>query len=252
MTPVEPPIFFLTEKDQYLGNMPPFFDKANYPWVKTLEDNYDIICKEFKAYINEEQTLESSSVNPPYLSDADVWKNMYFWNFLWKKHGVCKRFPETYKLLSSVPNLILAEVTCLNGKAKILPHIGETNVTIRGHLGLKIPAGLPIMGISVDNIERGWEEGKAVLFSDAHRHFVWNNSEEKRFVLVFDILQDNYASQKYWMCAQALSSLTVKFIDEHINLFNRLPEKLRYSVHLIFSSVWRIYLPLQNRFSFLP
>lgn len=252
MTQIEKPVFFLTEKDQYSGNMPPFFDKTKYPWVAILEENYLVIVNEFKAYIDGTKTLESSSVNPPYLSDAGAWKNVYFWNFLWKKHRICRDFPETYKLLKSIPNLILAEVTCLNGNAKILPHIGETNVTIRGHLGLKIPGDLPEMGISVNNIEQGWKEGEVVLFSDAHRHFVWNNSNEKRFVLVFDVLQEEYASQKYWMCAQALSSLTIKFIDEHINLFNRLPEKLRYSAHLVLSSMWRVYLPLQNRFSFLP
>jgi len=248
----EKPIFFLTEEDVYDGNMPPYFDKTQYAWVKILEDNYQIIINEFSDYIFEGKELQKSSINPPYLSNENAWQNVYFWNFLWKKHANCKKYPKTYQLLKSIPNLTFAEVTCLKGKSKILPHIGETNTTIRGHLGLKIPGKLPEMGISVSGVEKGWEEGEVLLFSDARRHYVWNNSTEDRFVLVFDVLQDQYADKKYWMNAQALSSLTIKFIDEKINFFNRLPSVLRYGFHLLISSLWLFYLPIQNKFSFLP
>ncbi len=249
---LEKPLFFLTEEDQYNGTMPAFFDANDYPWVKVLENNWEIIRNEFSRFIDGEEKLESSSVNPPYLSDKDAWQNVYFWNFLWKKHKNCQRFPETFKLLSSIPNISFAEVTCLNPRSKILPHIGETNTTIRGHLGLKVPAPLPTMGINVSNEDKGWEEGKVVLFSDAHKHYVWNDSDENRFVLVFDVIQEEYAHQKYWMCAQALSSLTIKFVDEQIKIFKRLPKPLLYSFHYMFSAMWFLYLPIQNRLSFLP
>lgn len=248
----EKPIFFLTEQDVYNGNMPPYFDENQYSWVKILEDNYKIITDEFSEYIVDGKDLQKSSVNPPNLSNKNAWQNVYFWNFMWKKHDNCKKYPKTYQLLKSIPNLTFAEVTCLKGKSKILPHIGETNTTIRGHLGLKIPGKLPEMGISVNGIDKGWDEGKVILFSDAHRHHVWNNSSEDRFILVFDVIQDQFAHKKTWMCAQALSSLTIKFIDEKINFFNNLPQFLRYSFHIIFSALWFIYLPFQNKFSFLP
>lgn len=248
----EQAVFFLTEEDEYNGNMPLFFDTTTLEWVKILEDNWGIIRDEFSAYINGEEELEQSSLNPPYLSDPKAWQNVYFWNFLWQKHKNCKRFPKTFALLKSIPNLTFAEVTCLNGKSKILPHIGETNVTMRGHLGLKIPATLPKMGIQVGTEKKGWEEGKVILFSDARRHHVWNDSDEKRFVLVFDVMQEPYSSSKYWMCAQALSTLTIKTIDEHISFFKRLPRFLQFFFHYIFSTLWFLYLPVQNRVSFLP
>lgn len=248
----EAPKFFLTEDDKYKGSMPFFFGTDKLAWVKVLEDNWLVIQEEFSAYINEGKVLEQSSINPPYLSDSKAWQNIYFWNFLWQKHRNCKRFPKTFALLQSIPNLTFAEVTCLNGNSKILPHIGETNVTMRGHLGLKIPAPLPTMGIQVGPEKRGWEEGKVLLFSDAQRHRVWNNSDEKRFVLVFDVMQQPYASNKYWMCAQALSTLTIKTIDEHISFIKRLPRFIQLGIHYIFSTLWFIYLPLQRRLTFLP
>ena len=249
---IEKPIFFLAETEIYSGNMPAFFERSDYDWVPLLEDNWQIIKNEFAEYIEGEKELEQSSLNPPYLSNKNAWKNVYFWNFLWQKHNNCKRFPKTYELLKSIPNLTFAEVTCLKPHSKILPHIGETNVTIRGHLGLKITKGLPVMGIEVNGEARGWKDGEVVLFSDAHRHHVWNNSDEERYVLVFDVVQKNYAHKKYWMCAQALSSLTIKIIDEHISFFNRLPKFLLYPFHYSISALWFLYLPIQNKFSFLP
>lgn len=250
--PHEKAIFFLKETDTYKGVMPEFFETKDLPWVTTLEENWHIIRDEFAVYISGEKELEQSSVNPPYLSDSTAWQNVYFWNFLWQKHKNCKRFPKTYALLKSIPNLTFAEVTCLKGNSNILPHIGETNVTMRGHLGLKIPATLPKMGIQVGDQSRGWEEGKVVLFSDAQRHRVWNNSSENRFVLVFDVVQDAYAKNKYWMCAQALSSLTIKMIDEHISFFHRFPNFVLFPIHYFISAFWFLYLPLQNKLSFLP
>ncbi len=249
---IEPPLFFLDEQDTYAGNAPYFYNKDKYDWVNTLEKNYHIILEEFSPYIKGEKELESTSINPPYLSSKDAWQNVYFWNFMWKKHKNCKRFPKTYQLLKSIPNLTFAEVTALKPNARILPHIGETNITIRGHLGLKIPGAFPDLGIQVGDEKRGWEEGKVVLFSDAHRHTVWNDTEEKRFVLVFDVLKDEYAKHKYWMNAQCLGALTIKFFDEHINLFKKLPNFLLNFFHKFFSILWYIYLPVQRNISFLP
>lgn len=232
--------------------MPEFFDNKELACVEILEKNWHIIRDEFSSYIDGKKELGQSSVNPPYLSDKGAWQNVYFWNFLWQKHANCKRFPKTYALLKSIPNLTFAEVTCLKANSKILPHIGETNVTMRGHLGLKIPKTLPEMGIQVGKQSKGWEEGKVILFSDAQRHHVWNDSNESRFVLVFDVLQDHYATKKYWMCAQALSSLTIKMSDEHIPFFKHLPKPLLFTFHYLFSALWRIYLPVQNKLRFLP
>ncbi|MCB0510441.1 MAG: aspartyl/asparaginyl beta-hydroxylase domain-containing protein [Chitinophagales bacterium] len=248
----EKPIFFLKETDIYEGNMPEFFETQNLAWVKTLEDNWHVIREEFAEYIDGKKELEQSSLNPPYLSDKTAWQNVYFWNFLWQKHKNCKRYPKTYQLLKSIPNLSFAEVTCLKGHSKILAHIGETNVTMRGHLGLKIPEPLPKMGIQVGKEARGWEEGKVILFSDAQRHHVWNDSDESRFVLVFDVIQEPFVNRKYWMCAQALSALTIKLLDEHFNFFIRLPNALTKGFHFVFSAIWFLYLPIQNRLSFLP
>jgi len=244
--------FFLTEEDVYEGPEPHFFNNAEYSWVKTLEDNWHIIRDEMAPIISGRERIELSSTNPPYLSDPQAWKNIYFYNFLWKKHRNCGRYPRTYALLRSIPALTFAEFTVLEPHSQVMPHIGETNTTIRGHLGIVIPGTLPHAGIRVGDEERSWEDGKVVLFSDAHRHTVWNRTDGRRFVLVFDVMRPGFAAHKWWMCAQCLSALTIKWSDSKVPLLCRLPRPLLNALHIALSLVWYTYLPLQNRFRWLP
>jgi aspartyl/asparaginyl beta-hydroxylase (cupin superfamily) len=241
-------IFFLDENDIYDGPEPYFYKPADYPWAKQLEDNWHIIKNEMRPYITGEKEIELSSPYPPNLSTPTAWKNIYFFNFMWQYHKNCKQYPKTYELLKSIPNLTFAEFTVLEPHSKVLPHIGETNTTIRGHLGISIPAPYPVMGIKVGNEERGWEQGKVVLFSDCHRHTVWNDSDQRRFVLVFDITRDEFADHKYWVSAQSLSALTIKYMDKKLNLFKFMPGFLLTAMHKSIAALWYVYLPMQRAF----
>lgn len=240
-------VFFLDETDTYNGPEPYFYNSAKFEWAKKLEDNWHIIRDEMQEIITGRQEITLSSVNPPYLSQPGIWKNIYFFNFMWQKHKNCERFPKTYALLKSIPNLTFAEFTSLAPHSRVLPHIGETNTTIRGHLGIYIPAPHPVMGIRVGDEERGWEEGKVVLFSDCHRHTVWNDSDQYRFVLVFDITRPEFAHHKYWVSAQSLAALTIKYIDEKMGLFKRMPKFLLKISHQLIAVLWYLYLPIQRK-----
>lgn len=242
-------VFFLDEADTYSGNEPYFYRNENFNWVSTLEDNWRIIYEEFEPIIKGFEEITLSSPNPPYLSQPSAWKNIYFWNFMWQYHKNCHRFPKTYNLLRSIPNLTFAEFTVLEPHSRILPHIGETNTTIRGHLGIVIPAQLPTAGIQVGNEQRSWENGKIVLFSDCHRHTVWNDSNERRFVLVFDITKDEFANQLFWVNAQSLSALSIKYFSEKFRLFKRLPRIALILIHKPIAFLWWLYLPLQRNFN---
>lgn len=245
-------IFFLDEQATYSGPEPYFYNPEDYSWVKILEENWQIIYDEFRPIIEGNQDIKLSSPNPPHLSSSGAWKNIYFWNFMWQYHENCRLFPKTFSLLKSVPNLTFAEFTVLEPHSSVLPHIGETNTTIRGHLGIVIPAKLPIAGIQVGDQQRSWEQGKVTLFSDCHWHTVWNNSDRRRFVLVFDITKDEFLSQKRWVNAQSLSALTIKYIDVKFSFVFRLPTFVQTVLHKMIAAVWYVYLPLQRNFAKKP
>jgi aspartyl/asparaginyl beta-hydroxylase (cupin superfamily) len=240
-------IFFLSEDDSYTGEEPLFYNPADFGWVRLLEENWTIIQDEMAHILSGNEKISLSSSNPPYLSNPNAWKNIYFYNFLWKNHTNCQKYPNTYALLCSIPNLTFAEFTVLEPHSQVLPHIGETNTTIRGHLGIEIPGSLPDAGIQVGDEMKSWEQGKVVLFSDCYRHTVWNQTNGRRFVLVFDVMRSEFAKKKFWMCAQSLSALTIKWFDSKFNLLHRLPSFLLKPIHVFLALVWVVYLPIQNK-----
>ena len=52
------------------------------------------------------------------------------------------------------------------------------------HLALDVPPGC---GFRVGNAVREWVEGRAFAFDDTIEHEAWNDSDEDRVVLIFDI-----------------------------------------------------------------
>jgi aspartyl/asparaginyl beta-hydroxylase (cupin superfamily) len=244
---IEGPEYFLIE-ETYTGKHDFFYNSLDFPGIKVLESNWQIIRDEIGKLISSEEEIDVKNLNPPYLSSPDAWKNLYFYNFGWKKHKNCERYPKTHALLKSVPNLVFGGITVLEPKSKVLPHNGETNTTIRCHLGLKIPAPYPVCGVRVGTEEQGWEEGRVMMFSDAHYHTTWNDSNERRFVLVFDIVRDEFANQKHMVCAKVLGALSLKMFYSKRPGLKKMPMPVIQAVHFAFSTFWYLYLPVQNRF----
>ena len=239
--------YFLFE-EPYTGHHDFFYSPDKYPAIKELEANTQVIKDEITAMLQGKEQIETTVLNPPYLSSPTAWKNFYFYNFGWKKHKNCAHFPKTDALLRSIPNMTFGGLTLLEPHSKVLPHCGETNAIIRCHLGLKIPAPYPICGMKVGTEEHGWEEGKVMMFSDAHLHTAWNDSDEQRYVLVFDIIRDEYVPKKLTICAGVLGALSLKYFYTEMPAVKKLPASVIKGIHFVFKSFWYLYLPLQNRF----
>ena len=58
------------------------------------------------------------------------------------------------------------------------------NTRLICHLPLIVPPGC---GFRVGNETREWEEGKLLIFDDTIEHEAWNESDQDRVVLIFDI-----------------------------------------------------------------
>ena len=77
-----------------------------------------------------------------------------------------------------------AMFSLLKPKTRIPPHTGVSNVRLVTHLPLIVPPGC---GFRVGNDTREWETGKAWVFDDTIEHEAWNDSEQLRVVLIFDV-----------------------------------------------------------------
>ena len=188
------------------------------------------------------------NLNPPYLSSPDAWRNFYFFNFRWYNHKNCLKYPRTFALIQSIPDVSFAGITVLEPHSKVLPHIGETNAIIRCHLGLKIPGQYLDCGIQVDDEKRGYEEGKMLMFSDAHMHTTWNDTDGRRFLLILDVVQPQFAHKADWVCANSLAALSIKYVDEKIPIIKTLPNPILTAMLKSLALAWALFLPLQKQF----
>ena len=72
----------------------------------------------------------------------------------------------------------------LEPKTRIPPHTGATNTRLIVHIPLVVPAGC---GFRVGSETREWQPGTALIFDDTIEHEAWNDSDQPRVVLIFDI-----------------------------------------------------------------
>jgi ornithine lipid ester-linked acyl 2-hydroxylase len=168
----------------------PVFDKSVFPWTADFEADWKKIRAELEQVLRSLDELPSFHELSPdqyRISRGDNWKTFVFYVFGERFDPNCIRCPETARLLDRVPHIRNAWFSILAPHYRIPPHKGPTNGIIRIHLGLKVPRDGEHCRIRVDSEVFGWEEGKCVVFDDYFEHEVWNDTDEQRVVLFFDV-----------------------------------------------------------------
>ncbi len=241
----EPPLYNL-QQTGYKGGFAPFYKADNFEWVKEVEQNWHIVEAEFKKQVG------FKTYNAPHVKGEDGWKGLQLLNFGWKHHGNCSKFPKTMQLLQKVPNLTFVAFSILEPGAALQPHFGDTNTIIRAHLGIEIPAPAPECALQVSDITCGWEEGKIILFSECYLHSAWNKSSKRRIILCFDTMREPYIKAKLWICARVMAAQTLSFLNNVSGNFNWLIKLFQVPLYWSATFAWYLYLPVQQRISFLP
>ncbi|MCS6933612.1 MAG: aspartyl/asparaginyl beta-hydroxylase domain-containing protein [Chitinophagales bacterium] len=241
------PLIIHLRNNYYNGKLPAFYTPEQFPDLKVLSDHWQEIRDELIAYEQKHGPLQGlSTYSPPGTSNDSPWSNLYLENFLWRYYKNRKYFPKTCAIIDKIPGLTFAAFAALNPGGTLTPHYGDTNAVIRCHLGLKIPAPHPVCGIRVADEERGWEEGKLLLFSEAHLHTVWNYSNERRYIFCVDIIHPNWEKRRWWICARVLGAQSWVFIENRLWLLKKIPEPIALLLSRLLAIVWYIYLPLQR------
>ncbi|MCB0401873.1 MAG: aspartyl/asparaginyl beta-hydroxylase domain-containing protein [Flavobacteriales bacterium] len=211
----------------YHGDSPFYYNEQDYDWVKTIEDNFETIRHELFAFLENRKSTIDPYFNVDLVGGENYWKvgTFYFWGK--RNDENCDQVPELEKILTSIPGFVSAGLSILEGNTSIKAHQGDTDASIRGHLGLKIPAELPDSGFEVGNIQKSWKEGKVFLFSDAQDHRAWNNSSEKRYILIFDIIRPEFLDQQEDICKNAHSLIALQQLEYKMPIVKKLPGKFR-------------------------
>ena len=249
MKKIREPIYFYILKDWYRGNMPVFYASNKYDFQNTLENNYHSIKNEIiEKYSSDSKIFIPQHAPPPYKFDNDRWKICTFYGFLLKYENTLKEFPVIAEVLKKIPHLITAQISVLEPHTKIKPHFGSSNAVIRSHLAIQIPGKLPELGMKMLHEERSWEEGKVVSFCETYRHYVWNNTDYPRIVLLIDTIHPDYIDKKYFICGGVLSSQVLKIFVEKLPFTKTLPDFITLIIHRFFTYALIVIVYLQNIF----
>lgn len=242
----EPRLWYQLQGGRFTGDEPFFFDPAEHPWVATLEAATPMIREELKKLLDADRERLKPYFSRVMAFPPGRWKTLgfYFWKL--KLHGNCRRCPGIARLLESIPNLIAGSLSVLEPGANINPHQGDTNAIIRAHLGLEVPAGAPACAFQVGDEIRSWEEGKMLLFCDAHTHTAWNHTDRRRLVFIVDVMRPEFANRTNAVCCHVLASQVLLQLYQSSAWLGRMPGRLRNFLHFALRHLIRVALPLQR------
>jgi aspartyl/asparaginyl beta-hydroxylase (cupin superfamily) len=90
---------------------------------------------------------------------------------------------------------------------RLQPHTASHNLRLTAHLGLKVPTRAKSCFLNVAGEDHIWEKGKMIVFDDSFEHYVVNDSDEYRAVLLI----------RFWHPSLAVN-LRMKCLDEVLRL----------------------------------
>lgn len=177
-----------------------FFDREHFPWLDAIEAKTDIIRAEFlnlyatsdqgtvRPYVRQDRGTPDNKWTP--LDGSLDWGACFLWEYGARNERVCALCPETAALLETLPRNRIprrapsAFFSLLKPHTHIPPHTGVTNSRAIVHLPLIVPDRC---GFRVGGEVRNWSEGEAFVFDDTIEHEAWNDSDDLRVVLIFDV-----------------------------------------------------------------
>ena len=92
----------------------------------------------------------------------------------------------------------------LEPHTKIPPHTGSTNTRLTVHLPLVVPGGC---GFRVGGETREWRPGTAWIFDDTIEHEAWNESDQARAILIFDVWNPQLTALERDLVREAMTAL---------------------------------------------
>ncbi len=223
-----------------------FYESNEFHWAKLIEDNFDVIQKEFTVFFQNENHQLQPYFAVEMMNAPKKWQTIgfYFWGLRDKKN--CLNCNKSFTIFNQIPGLVSVSFSLMEPNSEIKPHHGDTDAIYRCHLPLLVPGKLPEIGFQVGEEKKSWEEGKLLIFNDASYHTGWNKTESRRIVLMLDIIKEEYAFQKTWICSMVLSSL---ILQKHFHISFQNKKNLFNKAFLYFTAfiIWYYFSVVNHR-----
>lgn len=191
-----------------------FFDDSHFPWFEQLAAATDAIRAELlelirdpgealRPYVRMESGIGENKWSG--LDHSLDWGAIFLWEYGEPNRPVLERCPRTAEMLDSLPVSHIpgrapsAFFSMLKPHTRIPPHTGVTNTRAIVHLPLVVPDGC---GFRVGGETRQWVVGQPFAFDDTIEHEAWNDSDELRSVLIFDVWNPHLTEREHDIIAR--------------------------------------------------
>jgi ornithine lipid ester-linked acyl 2-hydroxylase len=187
-----------------------FYNKNDFPNILELENHFTTLKEELLNLIKMNKEESWLRTFPSYVKSEEqkAWKVFSFLFFSMKFPSHAALCPKTANLIYGISEIMSCDYSYMKANTKILPHKGYSRMVLRCHLPLIVPKG-DLCGIRVGDETKYWKEGELLIFDDSFEHEAWNNSNEDRVVLMFDI-----PNAKWGYSAQEISDYKIKSLED--------------------------------------
>jgi len=195
-----------------------FYEREEFAWIAALEAQADVIRDELLGVVGDDLAfrpyVRSDGSRPPKafggLRDKLDWSAFYLIENGAVVPEAAARCPATLAAVEQAPLCKARGCTpsvlfsLLRPGARIPPHTGHNNARLICHLPLIVPDGC---GLRVGNETRPWTLGQTLIFDDTMEHEAWNESDEIRVVLLFDIWRPELTLEERDLVAATLTAV---------------------------------------------
>jgi aspartyl/asparaginyl beta-hydroxylase (cupin superfamily) len=176
-----------------------FYERKDFPWLPRVEEATDDMRAELQGVLADARGefvpyLQHAADQPlnqwKELNQSQRWSSLFLFKDGERHEANIARCPKTVAALEAAPVVRIPHrgptsfFSLLEPKTKIPPHTGTTNIRLTVHIPLIVP---PKCGFRVGTQVREWQPGTALIFDDTIEHEAWNDSDEDRVILIFDI-----------------------------------------------------------------
>jgi aspartate beta-hydroxylase len=206
-----------------------WYDRADFAWAEAIEAQTDAIRVELLAVLADDTAfkpyIEGDNHGPARdyqgLLANPAWGAFYFWRDGQPVAENLARCPATAAALAAVPHPTIAGrsptamFSLLRPKTHIPGHHGMLNARLIAHLPLIVPEGC---AMRVGGKTRPWRVGELTLFDDSVEHEAWNDSDETRVILLFDVARpelDPDEARAVDLCFRAIDAYSADTNSNH-------------------------------------
>ena len=215
----------------------PYVNLANFPELKTLRDNWEIIRDEAEHLYNEGYITASDKYDDIGFNSffRRGWKRFYLKWYDKPLSSAQTLCPKTLALIQTIPSINAAMFALLPKDSFLFEHRDPYAGSLRYHLGLITPNSKDCC-IYVDGQPYFWKNGEDVMFDETYVHRAENTTNQDRIILFCDIRRPltNRLANKF---NQIFSRTVMKAASS-----KNLPDEQVGSINKLFKYLYQIRL----------